>query len=77
MPDDSIACNLIMEQLRIINGRLETMSDDISELKNAKAISDGERGALAKLGAVAIGLCSVVGAGIAVLVNLPKWTGHQ
>ena len=77
MPDDSIACNLIMEQLRIINGRLETMSEDISELKNAKAISDGERGALAKLGAGVLGVCSVVGAIIAVLVNLPKWTGHQ
>ena len=77
MPDDSIACNLIMEQLRIINGRLETMSEDIAELKNAKAISDGERGALAKLGAGVLGVCSVVGAIIAVLVNLPKWTGHQ
>ena len=77
MPDDSLACKLIMEQLRIINDRLETMGEDITALKNAKAVSDGERGALAKLGAGVLGLCTVIGAVVAVLVNLPKWTGHQ
>ena len=77
MPDDSVACRLIMDQLRSINDRLDIMSDDISDLKNAKAISDGERSALAKIGAGFLGLCTAVGVVVTLTVNWAKFTGHE
>ena len=61
--------------------RIEELCKDkekrISVIENGQMLQAGERSALAKLGAVILGLCSIVGAVIAVLVNLPKWTGHQ
>jgi hypothetical protein len=61
--------------------RIEALCMDkekrISAIEDGQMIQAGERSALAKLGAGVLGICSIVGAVIAVLVNLPKWTGHQ
>ena len=61
--------------------RIEALCVDkekrLSSIEDGQTLQAGERSMLAKLGAAALGLCSVVGAVIAVLVNLPKWTGHQ
>ena len=61
--------------------RIEALCVDkekrLSSIEDGQTLQVGERSMLAKLGAAALGLCSVVGAVIAVLVNLPKWTGHQ
>ena len=61
--------------------RIEALCVDkekrISSIEDGQMLQTGERNALAKLGAGVLGVCSVVGAVIAVLVNLPKWAGHQ
>ena len=61
--------------------RIEALCVDkekrLSTIEDGQMLQAGERNALAKLGAGVLGLCSVIGATIAVLVNLPKWTGHQ
>jgi hypothetical protein len=61
--------------------RIEALCVDkekrISSIEDGQMLQTGERNALAKLGAGVLGICSVVGAVIAVLVNLPKWAGHQ
>ena len=61
--------------------RIEALCVDkekrISSIEDGQMLQTGERNALAKLGAGVLGLCSVVGAVIAVLVNLPKCAGHQ
>ena len=61
--------------------RIESLCVDkekrLSVIEDGQTRLEGERGALAKLGAGVLGICSIVGAVIAVLVNLPKWTGHQ
>lgn len=49
----------------------------LSAIEDGKLLATGERNALARIGAGVLGLCTVIGAAIAVLVNLPKWTGHQ
>ena len=61
--------------------RIEALCVDkekrISSIEDGQMLQTGERNALCKLGAGVLGICSVVGAVIAVLVNLPKWAGHQ
>jgi len=61
--------------------RIEALCVDkekrLSTIEDGQMLQAGERNALAKLGAGVLGICSIVGAVIAVLVNLPKWTGHQ
>jgi len=61
--------------------RIEALCTDkekrLSAIEDGQTLQAGERSMLAKIGAAALGLCSIVGAVIAVLVNLPKWTGHQ
>jgi len=60
--------------------RIEALCKDkegrLSEIEDGIMVQAGERNALAKLGAIVLGLCSIVWAAIAVLVNLPKWAGH-
>jgi hypothetical protein len=61
--------------------RIEALCVDkekrISSIEHGNMFQTGERNALAKLGAVIIGIFSVVGAVISVLVNLTKGAGHQ
>ena len=61
--------------------RIEALCMDkekrLSVIEDDRTLQSGERSMLAKLGAAALGLCSIIGATIAVLVNLPKWAGHQ
>jgi hypothetical protein len=61
--------------------RIEALCVDkekrLSAIEDGQTLQAGERSMLAKIGAAALGLCSIVGAVIAVLVNLPKWAGHQ
>jgi hypothetical protein len=61
--------------------RIEALCKDketrLAAIEDGQMLQAGERSALAKLGAGVIGLCSIIGATVAVLVNLPKWTGHQ
>lgn len=76
MPDGTVECGVILEQLRAVREDISDLKKDIADLKTIRAQSDGERNALAKIGAGVIGLCAVIGAIISVVVNLPKWIGH-
>ena len=81
----------VINQLRTLPVKIDTIQATIEEVRDLcedketriGALEDnhreaiGERNALAKIGAGVLGICSIVGAVIAVLVNLPKWTGHQ
>jgi hypothetical protein len=77
MPDDSTACRIIMDELERVNNRLDTLVADVSDLKRSQSISEGERGALAKIGGLVVLLCTAIGALVSVSSNWGKLTGHQ
>jgi hypothetical protein len=77
MPDGSVECAVILEQLKSIRDELYELKEDIADLKRSRSESDGERSALAKIGAGVIGLCTMAGVAVTVLINWPKITGHQ
>ena len=74
MPDDSTACRMIVDELRRINERMDDMSAAIARLEHHASMSDGERGALAKIGAGVLALATVL---IAAAANWGKITGHS
>jgi prefoldin subunit 5 len=87
MPDGSVECGIIIEQLGSIRREIAEVKsnitreitevkEDIADLKKTRAQSDGERSALAKIGAGVLGLCALIGTGITVLVNWPKISGQ-
>ena len=77
MPDGSTDCLIIMEQLKSIRVDISEVKEDIADLKRSRSESDGERNALAKIGAGFIGLCTAAGAAIAVITNWDKLNIHR
>jgi hypothetical protein len=77
MPDGSIECGIILEQIKAMRADISELKDDIADLKKSRSELDGERSALAKVGAGFIGLCTAIGVVVTLAANWSKVTGHQ
>ena len=76
MPDNSVECGVILEQLRAVREDISGLKEDIADLKTSRSELDGERNALAKIGAAFIALFTAIGVAVTVFTNWPKITGH-
>lgn len=72
MAEDSVSLELVLEQLRDLKGEVYELRKEVCDIKREAFLVDGERRALARLGAILMALCTAVGALFTVVMNWPK-----